>query len=265
MNRDLKNCLLAASLVGMIAAATASASDVAREQRMAEQVEDAILVGEPIRLQVDGQEFLAIHTDADGQRKGSVVLLHGTGVHPDWPDVIYPLRSELPVAGWETLSIQLPVAAADADHQQYLRLFPEARRRIDAAVGFLLEQDAGPVFMLGHSLGSAMAADYLASGTGHSGEVAGFVAVGLSANVGGAQTGAAGDLARIAVPVLDIYGSEDLPAVRNSAPPRASIAADGGNAGYRQVQVEGANHFFNGRDEALVEAVSGWLQQAARE
>ena len=248
-------------LISMMLALPVLASDLAREQRMAEQVEDAILVGEPIRLKAGDSEFLAIHTEADGERKGSVVLLHGTGVHPDWPDVIYPLRTELPVAGWETLSIQLPVAAADAEHAAYLRLFPQARERIDAAVGFLLEQDARPVFVVGHSLGSAMAADYLAAGAGHAGEVAGFVAVGLSANVQGAQTGAAADLARITMPVLDLFGSEDLPAVRDTAADRVKIAGDAGNAHYQQLQVDGANHFFNDRDDELVEAVAAWLQQ----
>ena len=249
----------------VLIALPAPASDLAREQRMAEQVEDAILVGEPMRLQAGGTEFLAIHTEADGERKGSVVLLHGTGVHPDWPDVIYPLRTELPAAGWETLSIQLPVAAADAAHAEYLRLFPEARERIDVALGFLLEQGAGPVFVIGHSLGSAMAADYLAAGAGHAGEVTGFVAVGLSANVQGAQTGVAADLAIIRIPVLDLYGSDDLPAVRNTAAGRIRIASDAGNTGYRQVQVEGANHFFNRRDDELVEVVAGWLLQNSRQ
>lgn len=238
-----------------------AASDIAREQRMAEQIEDAILVGDPIRLQAGDSEFLAIHTEAEGERKGSVLLLHGTGVHPDWPDVIYPLRSELPVAGWETLSIQLPVAAADAEHSAYLPLFPEARERIDAAVDFLLKESAGPVFIIGHSLGSAMAADYLGEGSGHAGDIAGFVAVGLSANVQGAKTGVAADLATITQPVFDLYGSEDLPAVRNTAAGRASIAADAGNARYQQLQVDGANHFFNDREGELVEAVAAWLDK----
>jgi pimeloyl-ACP methyl ester carboxylesterase len=250
-------------LVAMMAvtAMPAWASDVAREQRMAEQIEDAILVGDPIRLQAGDSEFLAIRTEAEGERKGSVLILHGTGVHPDWPDVVYPLRTELPALGWETLSIQLPVAAGDAPHSAYLQLFPEARERIDAALGFLLEQDARPIFVVGHSLGSAMAADYLAAGGGHSGEVAGFVAVGMSANVQGAQTGVAADLTRIAMPVLDLYGSEDLATVRDTAADRARIAGDAGNTHYQQIKVEGANHFFNGRDSVLVETVAGWLQQ----
>lgn len=260
MSRRYQQILL---LILVMMAMPVLASDLAREQRMAEQIEDAILVGEPIRLKAGDSEFLAIHTEADGERKGSVLLLHGTGVHPDWPDVIYPLRSELPAAGWETLSIQLPVAAAGAEHGEYLRLFPQARERIDAALGFLLEEDARPVFVIGHSLGSAMAADYLGAGAGHAGEVAGFVAVGLSANVQGAQTGVAADLAKIMMPVLDLYGSEDLPAVRDTAPDRVKIAGDAGNAHYQQLQVDGANHFFNGRDDELVEVVAGWLQQSS--
>lgn len=67
----------------------ADASDLAREQRLAAEIEETILVGEGLRLQAGGVEFFAIHALAETDAvRGGVILLHGRGAHPDWPDVI---------------------------------------------------------------------------------------------------------------------------------------------------------------------------------
>ena len=248
-------------LILLLALPLVQASDVAREQRIAEQIEDAILVGDSVRLDANGGEFLAIHTEAESPRRGSVLLLHGMGAHPDWPDIIYPLRSELPAMGWETLSIQLPIAAADAGYGAYAPLFGEARERIDAGLVWLRERGSGPVFLLAHSLGSAMAVDYLAHSPGDE-VVGGLVAIGLSANPAKPGSGTLAALAGLRVPVLDLYGSEDMAGVRNSADARRKAAA--ANPAFSQRQVDGADHFFQGRDTALVALVNEWLRQAAR-
>ena len=95
---------------------SATASNLAREQRIAKQIVDAILDGETIWLEADGNRFLTLYTEATTrQTLGGVILLHGMGANPDWMDVIQPLRVNLPDRGWATLSIQLPVAAGDAE------------------------------------------------------------------------------------------------------------------------------------------------------
>lgn len=115
---------------------TAFAADLAREQRIADQIVDAILDGEPVWLEADGHRFLSIHTETDAQEtRGGVILLHGMGANPDWQDVIQPLRTYLPEHAWDTLSIQLPVAASDAPFREYLPLIPQAYPRIHAAIG----------------------------------------------------------------------------------------------------------------------------------
>lgn len=67
-------------------------------------------------------------------------------------------------------------------------------------------------------------------------------------------------LPHIKTPLLDLYGSEDLPEVLDSAADRA--AAAGRAAGdYSQLQVAGADHFFDGEETELLEAVNGWLDK----
>ena len=42
---------------------------------------------------------------------------------------------------------------------------------------------------------------------------------------------------------------------------RADAAKAGGNAHYEQITVDGANHFFDGKEETLIDTVKNWLQQ----
>ena len=74
------------------------ASDLEKERRWSEQIVDALLVGEAVQLDAGGTAFLGIYTEAsEGVGDRAVILLHGIGAHPDWPEIINPLRSELPV------------------------------------------------------------------------------------------------------------------------------------------------------------------------
>ncbi|MBD3609744.1 MAG: DUF3530 family protein, partial [Gammaproteobacteria bacterium] len=69
---------------------------------------------------------------------------------------------------------------------------------------------------------------------------------------------------KIKLPILDIYGSEDLEGVLASAKQRANTAQKAGNGSYTQVKVANANHFFVGKDDELVSQVARWLKQTVR-
>jgi alpha/beta superfamily hydrolase len=43
---------------------------------------------------------------------------------------------------------------------------------------------------------------------------------------------------------------------------RAEAAKKAGNKHYTQLEVAGSNHFFDGKEEELVEAVAGWLEKS---
>ncbi len=81
----------------------ASAADIAREQRLADNIKDSLIVGEVVTLQADGSEFISlINNEEPDQPRGSVIILHGMGANPNAPQVIYPLRSQLAKLGWVT-------------------------------------------------------------------------------------------------------------------------------------------------------------------
>jgi pimeloyl-ACP methyl ester carboxylesterase len=237
------------------------ASDLQREKRWADQTVDAILVGVPEWLEAGNHRFLAIWTEAEGEQHGAVILLHGVGVHPDWPDVINPLREQLPEHGWATLSLQMPVLAADAEISDYFPVFDEVSPRIAAGVRFLQEQGVDHIVILGHSLGSQMAAFWAAQASVP--QLRGLIAVGMS----GARREGPGDtlgyLEKTQLPVLDLYGEHDLPGIVKTADARVSAAQNAGNRAYRQVAVAGAGHMFRGSNEALVREVTNWLRELA--
>jgi len=239
----------------LLIALHAGATDVLKERRWAEQLRDGLLSGEALELSADGRPFLAIDTPASGEPvRGAVILLHGMGAHPDWPEVIHPLRVELAEAGWRTLAIQLPVLANDANREAYAALFPDALARIQAAIGFLQEAGATGIAIVGHSLGAAMGAAFVAQKGEGDGSLKAFVGIGMPA-------GSEASLARITLPVLDLYGAQDLDGVRASAPRRRGAAREAGNTRYRQSEIPGADHFFTGLDATLVSRVDAWLRR----
>lgn len=232
----------------MFAVVAAQASDLAKEARWKEQVVGDLFDGEPLDLNDGTVDFLGLLTEPEEANGKAVVVLHGVGVHPDWPQVINPLRVQLAEGGWTTLSIQLPILANDVEEGAYEAIVPDAGPRIDAALAYLQELGIAEIYLVAHSLGARMTAYYLAQG---SAPVKGFVGIGM--NVGTVQY-----MDKILLPMLDLYGSDDLEGVRASAEQRVAQASE--NTAYSQVVVEGADHFFEGMDQELYDQVSGWLE-----
>jgi alpha/beta superfamily hydrolase len=235
------------------------ASDQMREQQYADQIEETLVIGDAIRLEAGELSFLALYTEADSDTSNAAIILHGLGVHPNWADVIFPLRSGLAEHGWATLSLQMPIGPRDATFDDSLVLLPEAPPRIAAAIAYLHEQGYANIVLLAHSFGAQMAVYYLAQ-SGGSGITA-FVSIGLAA-------AAAGDLnssdlmKKISIPMLDVYGSEDFDNVLDTAAVRAETQSV--NANYSQLKVAGADHFFSNHDDELLQQVQQWLEPFKR-
>lgn len=233
-------------------------SDTEKEKRWADQIIDTLFDGEVVWLSADGHEFLGIEMMSDQDPgKDAMIVVHGIGVHPNWEQVVRPIRVEMAESGWRTLSIQMPILRNDATSEEYAPLFEEVPQRFAAAIQHLKSKGAERIVIAAHSLGAAMSSWYLADDV--SGDISALVVIGMNADAESEPVDTAMALRRIQVPVLDIYGEEDLPAVVSTSAIRADAAHSGGNTDYRQVRIAGADHFFEGHEEPLLTQIQDWL------
>jgi alpha/beta superfamily hydrolase len=250
--------LLTLALAGI---GLASASDTAKEKRWADQIVDSIMTGDAEWLSADNHKFLSIYTENNTEKSaGGAIIMHGIGIHPNWDTIVLPLRSELPEAGWHTLSIQMPILKNEAEFEDYIPLFPEVAPRINAAVAFLKEKGVKNIVLIGHSLGATMGAHYMANKVDDA--IVAFVAIGPSAG-SKADVDYLNSLKMIRHPLLEIYGSGDLPAVINTEAEKARVAKVAGLKNYKQVKVDGADHFFLGKNNELITPIKQWMNEFA--
>lgn len=246
----MKQNMLRGAVAGLLALVTVSAlaaggvADYAREKKWADEVVPGLVVGDPVYLQTPRghHKFLTLFTPVDGTDRAAVVV-HGMGIHPDW-GMVGTLRTELADRGVATLSIQMPILAADAKSEAYAPTFPEASERIAEAVEFLKAKGYTQIAIVSHSMGSRMSRVYAAGKPDP--------AVKAWASLGFSQA----DYENVRLPVLDLYGDNDLPAVLANAGKRKQTLPGKGS---KQVVVGHADHFFTGRESEMVAAVADFL------
>jgi predicted alpha/beta-hydrolase family hydrolase len=223
------------------------AQDYEREARWRAEVVPNLVVGEAVDLHTaDGRAFLGLYTASAGA-KTALVIVHGIGVHPEH-GIIGTLRMALADRGFSTLSIQMPVLAADAAPDAYGRLFPLAAQRIGVAAAWLDARGYQELVLVSHSMGSRMANAY-------------FDGVAKPAFRGWAALGLGDEYSRRfaetkPVPVLDLQGDVDLPPVLKTAAARKRVAES--TAGGRQLTIAGADHFYAGHDRELIAAIAAF-------
>ena len=256
-------CLLALSFFSL---STVSAADLNREKRMADEIVDAILDGEAVFLNANDHEFLSIYTEADeiGEAlRGTAIILHGRGFHPDWQDAINPLRVGLAESGWNTLSVQMPVLEKQAKYYDYLPIFAEAIPRIEAAIAYAREQlkenkGNNKVVLIAHSCGAHMAMAWADTESFES--IDAYVGIGMGATDYKQPMKYPFPLDKIKVPILDVYAENDYPAVLKMAAERLGLIKMAANEKSSQAVVKDAGHYYVDKGEALTQVVNQWLQ-----
>lgn len=256
----LTGILLITFIAPALSLRAADVPDYDRELRLRDEIVDTIVVGDPLDLNDGERDFLAVMTESDADRsKGAVLILHGRGYHPTWPAVVQPLRERLPEHGWATLSLQMPVLHKEAKYYDYVPLFPKAHGRIAAGIRYLRDEGYENVVILAHSCGVHMAMSYVRENG--DGDFDAYIGVGMGATDYGQPMRRPLPLDRISKPVLDVYGSNDFPAVLRLAVQRKSMLRKAGNDKSDQVMVNGADHYFDMHNhaEVLGDEVLEWL------
>jgi len=195
------------------------------------------------------------YLDGAGSRV-AVILAHGQGAGPDG-HVVGPLRRAIHnELGFHTLSLSMPTlpGARSADlFEEYASTFPDAYRRIQAAIDFLRhEKGVERIYLMGHSMGGRMTTAFLANNP--DAPVKGFIGVGLLA--GGKQPLNTNlNLRQVRIPVIDLYAGNDRDA--KAAEFRKPFVSDR----FVQVPVAGATHDYRGYERVVADAVNNWLRK----
>ncbi len=249
-------CMLSVSALNM---SSVSASDYLYEQEIADEIVASKPTGEIVRLEARDRSFLGLYVEAKTKAsQGAALILHGVAGHPDSNGIIRPLRNHLPIFGWSTLSIQMPVLRDNKMPDDAYSLIPEAQERIRAALDLLKEKKIKNLVLIGHGFGATMALSFQFENQGD--DVRALVVIGLPVFQHDTLNPALLDrFSQVDLPLLDIYGSVDIPQVVNTAARRAQVAKK--NLAYRQVEIDGADHYFRSVDDALVKIVYGWIKR----
>ena len=190
--------------------------------------------------------------------KGSataVILAHGIGAGPD-AKVVGPLRRAInQELGFTTLSLQMPVLATK-DFKAYAPVFLDAHKTIQAAIDFLVKEEAVKrIYLIGYSMGARMTSSFLAAESTVPQVVVGFIGIGLLEG-GGEPLDANLNVRHLHLPILDVYADRS-PLDLKSAENRKSLVSDS----YKQVRIAGADHSFVGYDLQMAQAIIDWLKE----
>ena len=230
------------------------AQDYEREKRWADEVIPDLVVGDAVRINAaSNREFLSLYTEPTklNPTLPAIVLVHGVGVHPDF-GIIGMLRAKLADLGYATLAIQMPVQGKEATVDDYYpKVFPDAADRMVKAAEFLRAKGQANVVLLSHSMGAWMANAYLDQGFETTPYKA-WIVMGLTGSYSWAMR-------RFAMPILDIYGEQDLNPVLSAAG-RRKFALKESN-GSKQVKIAGADHHYLGRESELVAVIDAFLRE----
>jgi len=216
----------------------AAAQDYEREQRWADQILPALMVGDAVWLtQKEGHNFLTLYTEAKNAR-GAVILAHGRGWSPDY-ELYGMLRTKIAEAGYTTLAIQLPVLGGGAKIGDYIPTYPDARERFQLAADFLKGKGYKNIAIVSHSLGATMANQYLINTDDKT--VKAWVFIGI---INGLE---------------EMFRIKDWEITQVGAYERKKQIMK--IKGSDQIVVPEALHFFEGREDELTRIVVSFLDQ----
>ena len=186
--------------------------------------------------------------------KVAVILAHGRGNSPDG-NVVGSLRRAIhKELGFHTLSLRMPDPGADSpDSPELAAAFPEAHQRIQSTIDYLKnDKKVERIYLMGHSMGGRMTSAFLARNPDPA--IVGYIGVGLTAG-GKGPVNTNINLRKVMVPVIDVYGNNDMDA--KAASFRKPLVSER----FVQVEIPGAKHDYRGYERPVADAVITWLKQ----
>ncbi|MCW8956100.1 MAG: alpha/beta hydrolase family protein, partial [Gammaproteobacteria bacterium] len=134
---------------------------------------------------------------------------------------------------------------------------PEAFPRIDAAVHYLRQRGISNLVLLAHSCSVHMSIAWLEKNLDK--KIMAYIGVGMGSTDKGQPMLSPFPLEKLPLPILDIRGEFDYPAVIAKAPDRWQRIKQAGNAKSEQRVVKKADHYFTDMGAPLLKEIASWL------
>jgi len=281
-------CVLILSILTILPCTPLSASNLWKEDEIAQQIQNIIPEKEIVWLETDSrQPTLALYREpAITDIQGAVVILHDIGHQPNWAQVVEPLRIQLPQNGWHTLSVQMPIPDRIWQFNSPVDIYSASINRLKSAITYLQTKNVNHLILIAHGDSAALAAHYLSTSQ-H--PFSAFVAISITQNIDVTDwRNISQSMKSLNLATLDIYAEHDKPSVIASkqlrltaarlfgenmqAPPpiphstkvRELAKNKTNNLWYRQIMIPNASPGFPDHQQSFVKFVRGWLKHYAR-
>lgn len=264
---------------------------------------DRIPVEQMLTLDANGDQFRARHIpDLSGLPRGAVIILHDSAQNPAWPFTAAALSDDLPLHGWDTLSIELPApnpqatssaaattptaltattpppAATPATPATAATTPPapapapadvesRAHARIAAALKYYSDLQTKNVVLIGFGSGTIRSAEflrqYVKNNAGKFEPISALVMVMPLNKLPGIEDDLPKILPTTAAPALDIIMNSE-PLARADAEARRRAVLHQRTRIYRQLELPPINAASDAQHSVMVKRVRAWLQQNAK-
>lgn len=239
--------------------------------------------GEIIWLESDNQlKTIALFKEAQGiETLGSILILADLNNPPNWSHIIQPLRKDLAIYGWNTLSILMPIKEKNVLIPQLENIYKIAENRIKSAIDYLTKNHNPNIIIIGRRHSANIAIKYLADNKEESDRITAFVSISSfdSPWINSSQI-----IKNMPIPYLDVYAQNDTTEVIKAVPkrliaarfagqkikkePKLDLSAKvqqlaknkTGNLHFRQAEINGASSNFAQQYDALLKTIRGWLK-----
>ncbi len=275
----------------IICAGQSTPVSAANEQQLSQTVSTQISQGNPVWLNTSSGKFLAIFDkELSIAEKGTAILLPSLNDSVNASGIMRQLRTMLPQFGWTTLALQLPLLdESSSSIYDYIDMEGEINTRLTAAINFIMNKGSKNIIIIGKGIGAAAGANFLAKN--NNGEINALIGISMTGyHYQESWIYSPSSLARITLPILDIYGSQDHINVINSASDRMEASKQAnqesikeklservaqlnetrvaqerqtGRTVYTQLTITGADNDFNGLTRHVSKKILGWLKNYA--
>lgn len=226
-------------------------------------------------LNADGSDFLGLFRESEsGDPQGCLIMLHGDHGHPDWPQVISPIREQLPVHSWCTLSVEVPDIGGRAtpvsittneddgaapEENPALPNEEAVFARIDAAVQLIRDKGYIQMAYMGYRTGAAYALRYAAE-RGTTNQALLLIEPRTFAPVSAFEL--AQNIKRLRLPVLDYYFNRTVQDARFARQRQAAAKKRTNRQDtYTQIDALPDARYDSSGNKRLVQRVWGFLKQ----